>query len=149
MGSYIIRPSAFPDISNLAGTLRFDDWAEITCFGLRPFQAIRQSYRESFIRKTADANGEVIAMWGCAGSMFGTGQPWLLTGKGIEAHKVSFIRQAKIEIGTMLTHCDSLEGIVVDRYTRAIRLLEVLGFDLSDPFPIQNNMVRRYTLRSN
>jgi len=146
MAEYELRPSAFPDISGLVGSLRYDDWAEITCFGLRPFQAIRQCYRESFIRRTAIANGEVVAMWGCAGNMLGTGQPWLLTGKGIENFKVSFIRNARKEVSEMLLHCNRLEGIVVNRYDRAVRLLEVLGFELSEPFELQNNLVRRYTL---
>lgn len=147
MDRYEVRPSLFPDIANLVGTLRFDDWSEITCFGLKPFQAIRQCYRESHTRRTALARGEVIAMWGCAGSMLGTGYPWLLTGKGIENFKVSFVRQAREEVREMLTHCGSLEGIVVKRYERAIRLLEVLGFELSEPFELKDNIVYKYTMR--
>ena len=141
---YSIVPAKFHHIPDLVGALRFDDWDEITCFGVRPFVAVRQSFKSSHVRRTVLVEGEVAAMWGLAGVMLGTGYPWLLTGKAIERIPVSFVREARAEVREMLEHCNRLEGVVIDRYSRAKRFLTVLGFTLGEPFSMKDNLVRHY-----
>ena len=144
MVEYKIVPAEFSHIAKLCGSLRYDDLAEITCFGLRPFAAVSRSYKRSYYRKSALVEGEIAAMWGLAGSLLGTSEYWLLTGAAIERIPVSFVKECKKEIVTMLSFSPKIEGVVTASYSRAVRLLEILDFSLSPPFDVSGVAVRRF-----
>ncbi len=144
MVKYQIVESEFSHVAKLCGSLRYDDLAEITCFGLRPFAVISKSYKKSFYRRSAFVEGEIAAMWGLSGSLLGTSEYWLLTGAAIEKIPVSFVKECKREIKHMLTFSQRFEGMFVSSYTRAQRLLEVLDFSIGPPFDHKGISVRRF-----
>jgi len=149
MVNYKIVDSDFSHISRLCGSLRYDDLAEITCFGLRPFQAIKGSFKTSYFRRSVFVENELAAMWGLSGIMLtGKGEPWLLTAKPIEKIPVSFVKEGRREIRKMLSMAPCLEGLTVESYSRAHRFLRVLGFTLSEPFLIKNVLVRKYWMEA-
>ena len=149
MVNYEIKESEFWHISQLCGTLRYDDLAEITCFGMRPFATIKACYKTSHLRRSVFVEGQLAAMWGLAGVILsGRGEPWLLTSKAIEKIPVSFVREGREEINEMLTMCHRLEGITTEAYPRAHRFLRALGFTLSDPFLLKGVLVRKYTMEA-
>lgn len=145
MVNYRIAEAQFSDIGKLCGSLRYDDWSEITCFGIRPFVAIRQSFKTSHLRRSVFVEDELAAMWGLSGVMLGDlGEPWLLTSPAIEKIPVSFVKEGRREIAQMLTLYRRLEGLTTQSYSRAHRFLEVLGFTLTEPFLVKNILVRKY-----
>jgi hypothetical protein len=145
MVDYLIRESEFADISKLCGTLRYEDLIEISCFGSRPFVVIRKCFKQSHYRRTALVGGDIAAMWGLGGVMLGgKGEPWLLTAPAIERAPLAFVREARVEVARLYSMSRHLEGMCAASYTKAHRLLEVLGFNLSEEFELKGAMVRRY-----
>ena len=126
------------------------DAAEIEITGDGTRQALWRSYRKSIIARTVFIDGEIAAMWGMGGCVLGRiGRPWLLTAPPVERVKVSFLREARAGIATMLSICPELRGYVDAHYTRAIRLLEALRFEIGDEFPFGPNLApfREYRIR--
>ncbi len=81
--------------------------------------------------------------------MGNTGAPWLLTSP--EALKVSplrFARVYKAEVQKMLKMFPNLVNYVDSSYNQAVRLLQIVGFDLEDPKPYGKNggLFRKFTM---
>lgn len=136
----------------LADNLRVADRAEIEAAGMDGCKALWRSFRQATLARTAFVDGEIAAMYGVGGCPLGTlGRPWLLTAPAIEHAKVAFVREARYEVQEMLTIFSELRGFVDARYQRAVRLLQVTGFSISEPFPFgpygvpfrQYSMMRR------
>jgi hypothetical protein len=145
-----IVPSISTHIAALATSLRREDVAELEAAGLTAQQALARSCERSYLARTAFVDGEVGAMWGLGGSPLAkVGRPWLLTGAPVEGVKVSFLRIARAELTMMLACHAELRGYVDARYARALRLLLVLGFGLSDEFPFgpRGMPFRQYSMR--
>jgi hypothetical protein len=142
-----IVPAEPRHISHLGKRLRAEDRAELQAMGIGCCKALWQSYRHSIFSRVALVDGELAAAWGMAGCPLGrVGQPWLLTAEPVERAKVAFVREAREEVAKMLSICPSLYGYVDARYRKAIRLLEMLGFEVDEPFPYgtQGASFRRY-----
>jgi hypothetical protein len=130
---YLIRDAEISDVYALAKNLRDGDRLEVASLGLTPRIGIRKSFSNALYRKTALIGGEIAAMWGLGGTAFGhTGHPWLMTAPIIETLPVSFLREARWELGRMLATHRCLTGWVAADYTMACRFLYVLGFELGD-----------------
>ena len=143
-----VRPSEVGAIYRLASNLRAADADEVRSLGLDPAFAIRRSYRDAILRKSYYVDGELAAMSGLCGPLLADiGEPYLMTTPAAERAKVSFIRCARAAVDEMLTHRLRLEGHVAASYTRACRLLEVLGFTLSEarPFGPHGALFRTYS----
>lgn len=144
-----IRITIPAHIGAMADRLRAGDLAEIEAAGLRPGRALWRSYRGSFYTKTAFVDDEIAAVWGLSGSPLGRfGQPWLLTTPAAEKVKTAFLRTGRQEVAKMLTMCPVLLGYVDSTYHKALRLLEMLGFDLEEPLPFgaRGALFRRYRI---
>ena len=123
-------------IKALSGNLRADDAAEAQAMGWTGEEAVAASYRTAIFSKALIVKGEVAAAWGMWGTPLGrVGHPWLATAPVAECVKRAFLRVGRAEVASMLAMCPELVGIVDGRYLRAIRLLRVLGFTVSAPFP--------------
>ena len=149
MSTHEVLPCAPEHLLALAENLRAGDRAEIEAAGITPQRALWRSYRTSIIARTGFIDGEVAACWGCGGSPLGrAGQPWLLTGPACERAKVTFVRVARFETARMLRLFPELRGMVDARYSRAIRLLEALGFTVGpeQPWGPLGAMFREYVL---
>ena len=120
-------------LTGLAAMLRPDDLAEVTATGLSARSALWRSYRASHIRRTFIVDGTLAAVGGCSGSLLSpVGCPWMLTSPMVERVPLSFVKEARREMDRMLEVHPVLANFVAARYTRAIRLLELLGFRIGD-----------------
>lgn len=133
MTEVMIRSARKEDVASLRENLRDGDAAEIRNAGLTP-AVIWRLYRRSGYARTAMVDGDVAAMWGLDGIGL-LGHPWLLTAPPVERVKMSFLRVMRQEVQRMLAMCPTLTGMVDAEYRGAVRLLEIVGFDLSEPFP--------------
>ena len=145
---YLIRDTEVSDVYALAANLRLGDRLEIASFGKEPRSALRLSYRNAILRRTAIVDGEIAAMWGLGGSMLDdTGYPWLITAPAIERIPISFLREGRREVARMLRLRRVLIGEVAAAYTQACRFLEVLGFELGEPRPMfKGDLFRSYRM---
>ncbi len=133
-----IVPATGAHIAVLKKNLRQEDADEILRFGFTVQHAIWLTYRRSLVRKTALIDGVVAACWGISGTFMGqTGRPWLMTTP--EVKKVSPLKFARIyqeEMLKMLAMFPRLENMVDAKYASAIRLLEIIGFNVDEPEPV-------------
>lgn len=141
MDSVQIIPATVEHAKALAPLLRMEDRAEVfRLYGWDAETALVESLRASTSAWTAIAEGEPIAMFGvCPVQLLGAiGLPWLLTGDGIERHKLTFVREARKFIEQTRTIWPVLVGIVDPRYEKALRFCKRLGFKVQDPAPLPN-----------
>lgn len=124
-----------PEHVQMAGrNLRAADAREATVLGLEPHKLLWRSYKTSIVRRTALVDGEVAAMWGLCGVLFGrTGCPWLVTTLAAErVRPLVFARIYKGELAKMFAMFPNLENYVDSSYSTAIRLLKMNGFQVSN-----------------
>ncbi len=134
MTSVIVRESIIGDVYILADRLRERDRREVIALGVTPRQALRGNFRDAVLRQTYLVDGEIAAMSGLCGAMLSDiGHPYLMTSPAAERAPVSFLRCARAAVKDMLRLRRRLDGVVDASYGQAIRLLEVLGFELSEP----------------
>lgn len=132
-----IVPATVEHIYLLAEHMRTGDAMEIEAAGFDVRVGIRRTYYASVLRRTALVDDQVAAMWGVCGTLISnTGTPWLLTAEPIERVPVTFVKQARRQLGVMLGLYRRLENFVAADYVRAVRLLDYLGFKIDDPKPI-------------
>lgn len=132
-----MRDSVMADVYVLASHLRSGDAAEIEALGLDPRRAVRDGFRDGILRKSYFVDGELAAMSGLCGAMVSDdGEPYLLTTPVAERVPRAFVRHAHFAVEEMLSLRSRLSGEVAASYTKACRLLAVLGFSLSEPHPL-------------
>lgn len=144
-----VRESVVADVYALAANLRPGDRDEVESLGLDVRVGIRQSFRHAIQRKTYLVDGEVAAMSGLCGILLSdVGEPYLMTGPAVERVPVAFIRHARAAVSDMLRQRKRLEGHVAASYTKACRLLQVLGFTLGESLPTGPNgaLFCKYTM---
>lgn len=128
-------------IRELAGSLRQEDQQEIEVTGFLPNKVLWRSYKSSILRRTALIDGGVAAVWGVAGTPLGDeGEPWLMTSPLVE--RVSPLKFARIyqeQVYKMLEIFPYLVNYVDSRYTKAMRLLDIIGFHIHSPTPFGPN----------
>lgn len=144
-----VRHSIVSDVYDLANHLRVGDQAEVEALGVTPQHAIRRSYRHAILRRTYLVDGQIAAMSGLCGALLSDiGEPYLMTTPLAATAPVTFVKLARQAVAEMLAQRSRLEGYVDANYTAACRLIEVLGFTLSEPAPLgpQNALFRRYCI---
>lgn len=132
-----IVPATLAYAARIGNNLREADRIEVERVGLLARRAVKSSFRASVWSRVALVDGVPAAIWGITGSFLGeVGRPWLLTTP--DAKKISPLAFARIyrgEVVRMLASFQKLENAVDASYTGAVRLLELTGFTLSEPFP--------------
>jgi hypothetical protein len=150
MSGVTIIPATAVHVRALGHSMREADEREITCLGLVAHRVLFRSYRYSIIRKTAIVDGEVAAMFGASGVLFGrVGQPWFLTGPASEkVDPIEFARLYRKEVRQMLHLFPILENWVDASYDKAVRLLTIAGFEMGEPKPFgpNNALFRKYRM---
>lgn len=143
-------PATIAHVYTLAARMRREDQAEMEAAGLDARVALRKTFRAALIRETIFVDGEIAAMWGMGGdALSDTGTPWLLTTPAVERVPVSFVREGRKNVATMLRIKPILVNYVDARYARACRFVEALGFVLEPPAPFgpKGALFRRFELR--
>ena len=130
--------STLPEhITELRENLRESDRKEIACFGLPERKAIWRSYKVSILCKTALVDGKVGAIWGIGGCVLdNVGNPWLLTSDLCDKYPLKFAIEYRKEVRRILGLFNVLENMVDASYTKAVKMLEISGFQLSEGVPI-------------
>lgn len=149
--SYIIVDSEKKHALMLRKALRTGDRAEIDAAGVSDARAVWRSFSASVLCRTAFVDGEIAAMWGLGGTLMSDrGSPWLLTTSAVEKVPFAVVREAKKHALEMLTVRPYLANYVHARYTKAVRLLELIGFELSEPFPFgpKGEPFRKFEMRA-
>lgn len=100
--------------------------------GSEPRKLLWQSYKRSFMCKSIFINGEIAAIFGISGVLFGeVGQPWLILSDEVNDYpfKVAFVYKKELE---KFQHMfPVLEDYVDASNGKAIRMLELMKFDVS------------------
>jgi hypothetical protein len=121
----------------LAANMRHDDAEECRAIGLSRIRVLNRAFRGSIMCRTAFVDGDIAAMWGLGGNLLSNvGHPWLLTTPAAERSPFLYVRVARQQLADMLALRPVLYDYVAAKYTRAIRLLKLLGFTVGDPVPI-------------
>lgn len=147
----VIFPSTLAHVRELGDKLRSGDRKELEIHGDPMRGVLWKTFKGSFLRKTAFVDGELAAMWGVGGAPLGAmGRPWLLTAEAV--YKVSplfFARTYQREVLQMLKIFPVLVNWVDAEYNQAVRLLDIVGFNLSEPEPYGPNgaMFRKFEMR--
>lgn len=137
-------------VTLLRQNLRKDDANEILRFGISIERALWRSYRASVIRKTIFIDDKIAAMYGCMGSFLSdSGIPWLITTQ--EVYKVSPLKFTRIyqqNVEEMLRVFQSLENYVDSEYHAAIRMLDIVGFTISEPeeYGAKRSLYRKFRI---
>lgn len=147
-----IFPATAAHVRELGEKLRAGDRHEIEIYGFPTNKALWRSFKGSFLRKTAFIDGEIAAMWGVGGAPGGLkGQPWLMTTDAV--YKISplrFAREYQREVLQMLRIFPVLVNYVDAEYNQAVRLLDIIGFNLSEPEPLglRGAMFRKFEMKA-
>ena len=147
---YSIVPATIVHVHKLAASIREADAQEARSMGGDPRRLLRASFRSSLYSRAVIIDGEVAAVGGLSGDVLSDeGRPWLVTGKAIERLTPrQYLEEAHRQVGILLSIKPRLENYVAADYRKAVRLLEVLGFDLDSaaPFGRCGGLFRRFTL---
>ena len=115
--------------------------------GLDLRAGIRLSFRNAILRKTYLVDGEIAAMTGlCGGLVSDIGYPYFITTSACDKVPFRVASIARRTVGDMLAHRKYLEGRVDANYTRAVRFLWLLGFELSEPEHFGSGLFRKFTM---
>jgi len=133
-----IVPATYEHIEQLVPRLRKADLQEIAAAtGSDPEGSLAVAVGTSPVAYTWLHKGRVMAMFGAAPypGRPGVGIPWLLGAKGMDKHKVFFVRRSKKYLAEMLELFPVLENWVDARNTSSIQWLAWIGFALSEVQP--------------
>lgn len=118
-------------IAELVANMREEDRAEVEAIGDSPLEAIERSVMDSAVAGAWTVDGEAQALFGLATPVV-LGQmamPWILTGKGVPAHRKTFFATARRIIEGWAQEYPLLVNYVDSRYKQAIRFSKHLGFE--------------------
>lgn len=144
----MVVPTSSAHIRELAMTIRESDKREIESYGFTCTKGLWRSFKFGVMNRTALIDGKVAACWGCQGSLLGAvGVPWLLTSN--EVRKISPLRFARIyqkEVYKMLKLFPYLVNHVDMNYHEAVRLLQIIGFEVGEPEKYGMGMFRKFEM---
>lgn len=138
--TYEIVPATVDHLRIIARTLREGDRQEIVAAGEHPRRLIFSLWRESFVSRAGIVDGEVAAVWGCAGPLLSTvGEMWLVTAPAVERVPLAFAKEARAMIRETLLIKHVLVSSCLDGYEKSLRLWGMLGFDIGEAVPVPPN----------
>lgn len=113
---------------------RIEEHTECKAVGVAPRHMIFALWRCSCYSRSAFLDGEPIAVWGDAAPILSReAHAWLFTAPAIERVPMTFFRQAKREIATMLEARERLRTSVVAASERSLRFWRMLGATIEEP----------------
>jgi hypothetical protein len=133
-----VRPMHAGDIAGIAASARRADVEEMRDgAGVSIEQALEHGLARSLRCALIMAGDLPLAAFGdaCQSPLGGVGIPWLVSTDHITAHARGFLRVCRPLVADMLTRHQVLINYVDARNVAAIRWLEWLGFEMSEPMP--------------
>ena len=95
------------------------------------------------MRRTLFVDGKIAAMFGWCGTMLSdVGHPYLFTSAAVERAPVGFVKTYKRVVAEMLSVKACLVGHVAADYGSSCKLMQMVGFELSEPQKIGTGMFR-------
>lgn len=142
----IVVEATLAHMAELKANLREGDAREIENLGSTIEESFATTWRRSLLTKTVIAGDRVVAVYGIGGPAMGeVGQPWMLTTPLFERVPVFMVRQGILEARAWLRIFSRLESYVDAGYRRACGYLELVGYTLDPPQPIETGAsVRRF-----
>lgn len=112
---------------------------------MTPEVGLRRSYYAAVLRRTAEIDGVIAAMWGVSGTALGyCGHAWLMTAPVIEQLPLAFFRETRREVATMLAAHRRIEGECAVEYVAAQRFLALVGFTFGDTVDMPGGKFRKF-----
>lgn len=144
-----VRHSVLPDVEKLDSDMREKDRKEALALGMDARKALYLTFKCGILRKSAFLDGKIVAMWGICGTPLSlVGRPYLVTSNTVsEMNPLKFARVYAKEVQTMASLFPVLENYVDAKYDEAVRLLKIVGFELT-PQKINGNDFYRYRMVS-
>ena len=135
-----VRISVLGDVEKLSCSMRQKDRKEAEALGMSAEKALYLTFKHALLRRTAYLGDDIVAMWGVSGTPLSlVGRPYLVTSEvSYKIHPITFCKIYKKEVSSMNSLFPVLENYVDARYTEAVRLLKIVGFELS-PQKINGN----------
>lgn len=142
-----IRTATADDAQYVGEHLREGDARECLLFGVDGVQAIKVGMEASLISECLLVDGEPAAVYGLQvpDLIGGIGQPWILTAAAVERHRIAYARAARSLVHRAFDLVERLENVVDARYSRALALLEWLGFTVEPEI----DGIRRFWMEKN
>jgi hypothetical protein len=112
-------------------------------------KAVWRSFRRSLIARAGFIDDELAAVYGIGGDTLGdVGLAWMFTTPVADKHPLTFVRAIKTAVHELLEVKPQLEGYVHADYTKACRMLEMVGFSLGPAEPHQKTGApfRKFTM---
>jgi hypothetical protein len=120
--------------SRMAHRLAPGQLSDILACGAHPRRVLRSFVLRSAYRRAAFVDGELVAIWGAAGTMISSSaHVWMASAAIIKTLPVSVVKIARLEFDQMLTTRDALVSfcqLTDDRTKR--RFLEFMGFEIGE-----------------
>lgn len=109
--------------------------------GWQPAEALWGSLEQSDFAATFMVDGEPLAIFGVVPArddLLGPverGIVWMLTGEGVERHRILFARVSRVVVADIAAKYGCLLNMVDARYGAALRWAKWVGFTVGDPMP--------------
>ncbi len=108
--------------------------------GLKPHVALWRSYKRSLYSRAMIADGEIMGMWGIAGTYLGAiGYPWLITSTIAEEFPVRAAFRYRKELKEMLKLFPLLVEMADIEHEKSLRMLSLMGFKFCGTEPRGKN----------
>lgn len=131
-----VRPMTQDDVAVVAAAARQADIDEMRDgAGATIEQALQDGLSRSISCLVIMAGDLPLAALGDAAHDDTLGVPWLISTVHIHRHARGFLRACRPLLADMLTRHQRLLNLIDARNTNAIRWLEWLGFEMSEPMP--------------
>ena len=144
-----VKYSVLEDVERLSANMREKDRKEAEALGMNAKKALYLTFRYGILRKSAFLDGKIVAMWGICGTPLSlVGRPYLITSNEVaRMSPLKFARMYAKEVQTMNSLFPILENYVDANYDEAVRLLKIVGFELT-PEKINGNDFYKYRMVS-
>lgn len=120
----------------LARNLREDDRLECEALGLNPKESLKQNFLYSIMKKSILIDGKVAVAFGLWGTVLADmAHPWMLTSPDVEKVYLQLACAYRRQVKEMLTMFPRLENFCDSRYTKSLKLLRLVGFNVDAPEP--------------
>lgn len=116
----------------MAPAMRAADQMEVfRATGASPLEALRGGLRDSASCRTVTLDGVPVAMFGVV-ERDDVGVPWFLGTVVVDEHPLSMMKMSKLIMNDWTDRYRTLRNYVDAKNDKAIRWLDVLGFELRD-----------------